>query len=681
MSINPFTYGKPIDDPERFIGHQREVEQIYSRLRSAFESTSIVGERRTGKTSLLKYLAHPTTQAKFDLEPEKYTFIYQDFQLLDDKTTPTRFWQRVLQAIKRAVKSYEDIVSEIDLALKAETIDNYTLDDIFTLIDEEDLYIALLLDEFEKVTRNENFDNDFFGGLRALAIHHHLALVTSSRQSLVELTHSEEVRSSPFFNIFASINLRAFSEEEATELIDNYLADTDTKFLLAELNVIFASAGYHPHFLQMACHHLFTAYEEGLDGPARCRYITEQVRSEATSLFWDYWHYSSSSEQILLIVLALRELEREGGEDTVEDLQRFYTRADQVVGDLERRTLVIHNPQSAAYHLFSAELREWVADEIVGNVEDLRGWRDWQKDETLITRLPPKLQDLLAQVVHGLNPAYREVLGNWLLEPSTATAALELVQTFVKRYEQYRETRPQRDPAAAMANGEKPVGDTPKGLFERLSKQLENGQPVPSPAPKSAGVSPLQPQLDKEKAVSTGRVLRGAKKKAAANPVALGGLIISGIVTSLDLEADDQNFVSGELTWLFSATDNLLKICRRETERNQPVTVSIPPDAERSTEANNQLLTTIDDSILESWKSWLETRLEWIHSWLKELDILLGQEAGRGVAAKSDLELQNKIRNKRIEIVQVVEEVAQLTKQAYGILVTSPNQLVELLED
>ena len=81
MSINPFTYGKPIDDPERFIGHQREVEQIYSRLRSAFESTSIVGERRTGKTSLLKYLAHPTTQAKFDLEPEKYTFIYQDFQL------------------------------------------------------------------------------------------------------------------------------------------------------------------------------------------------------------------------------------------------------------------------------------------------------------------------------------------------------------------------------------------------------------------------------------------------------------------------------------------------------------------------------------------------------------------------------------------------------------------------
>jgi AAA+ ATPase superfamily predicted ATPase len=679
MSINPFTYGKPIDDPERFIGHQREVEQVYSRLRSAFESTSIVGERRTGKTSLLKYLAHPDTQANFGLDPEKYTFIYQDFQLLDDKTTPTRFWQRVLQAIKRAVKPYEDIVSEIDLALKAETIDNYTLDDIFTLIDEEDLYIVLLLDEFEKVTRNENFDNDFFGGLRALAIHHHLALITSSRQSLVELTHSEEVRSSPFFNIFASVNLRVFSEEEATELIDSYLASTDTKFLPAELNVIFASAGYHPHFLQMACHHLFAAYEKELDGPARCRYVTNHVCNEAASLFWDYWHYSNSSEQILLIVLALRELEREGGEDTVEDLQRFYTRADQVIGDLERRTLVIHNPPSAAYHLFSTELREWIADEIVGDVEDLRAWRNWQKDESLIIRLPLKLQDLLAQVVHGLNPAYREVLGNWLLEPSTATAALELVQTFVKRYEQYRETRPQRDPAASMADEDKPVGDTPKGLFERLSKQLENGQQTP--APESVNASPLQPQLEEEKTTSTGRVLRGARKRAAANPVALGGLIISGIVTSIDLEADDQDFVNGEFEWLFSATDNLLKICRGETDRNHPIALPIPPDAERSTEANNQLLTTIDDSILESWKSWLETRLEWIHNWLKDLDILLGQEASRGVAAKSDLELQNKIMNKRIEIVQVVEEVAQLTKQAYGILVTSPGQLVELLED
>jgi hypothetical protein len=60
LGANPFTYGNPISDPERFIGRRREVDQVFSRLRNAeAESSSLVGERRVGKTSLLAYLAHP----------------------------------------------------------------------------------------------------------------------------------------------------------------------------------------------------------------------------------------------------------------------------------------------------------------------------------------------------------------------------------------------------------------------------------------------------------------------------------------------------------------------------------------------------------------------------------------------------------------------------------------------
>ncbi|MBN1994234.1 MAG: AAA-like domain-containing protein [Anaerolineae bacterium] len=677
MSINPFTYGKPIDAPARFIGHRREAEQVYSRLLSAFESTSIVGERRTGKTSLLKYLAHPETQAQFGLESEKYIFIYQDFQLLEDSTMPARFWQRVLRAVQRAIKGHEGIVAEIDLATKSETIDNYTLDDIFTLIDEADLYIVLLLDEFETVTRNEHFDNDFFGGLRALAIHHNLALVTSSRQSLVELTHSEEVRSSPFFNIFATIHLRAFSEEEATDLIEQYLAETGVKFLISELNVIFAVAGYHPHFLQMAGHHLFAAHEKEMDSPARCHYVVEQVHGEAGPLFWDYWHDSSSAEKILLTVMALRELERDGGEDTIAELETFYTRAEQVMPDLERRALVIKNPLNSAYHLFSTELRNWITDEIFGDAKDLRAWRDWQKADSLILSLSTSMQDILAKTVSVLNPAYQDILGSWLLEPSSSGAAMKLVQSCANSYEPSGE-QAQLDFISKVADEQKPVGDTPKGLFDRLTQQLNQTQPPVAPPPAATSTAMLPPE---EAIISTGRrlSLRGGNK-AVANPVALGGLIISGIVTGLNLEPGDQGFVNGELAWLFGATDNLLKICRNEIEPGQPITVPIPPDAERVTTANNQLLPTIDDSILTSWKSWLEKRLEWIGAWLKDLDLLLEQEASRGTAAKSDLELQNKIRSKRIEIGQVLEEMAELMKQAYGIRVTTPGQLVELLE-
>lgn len=60
MPSNPFTYGNPISDPHRFVGRAREVEQIFGRLRNEeFESSSLVGDHRIGKTSLLKYLANP----------------------------------------------------------------------------------------------------------------------------------------------------------------------------------------------------------------------------------------------------------------------------------------------------------------------------------------------------------------------------------------------------------------------------------------------------------------------------------------------------------------------------------------------------------------------------------------------------------------------------------------------
>jgi hypothetical protein len=493
-NINPFSYGKPIDEPARFIGRRREIEQIYSRLLSAFESSSIVGERRSGKTSLLKILQHPEIQTKFGLDPEKYKFVYQDFLFLDESTTPTRFWQRVLKSIRRAIAAHDQVVAEIEFALKAETIDNYALDDIFALIDQEDLYIVLLLDEFEQVTRNHNFDSDFFGGLRALAIHHHLALITSSRQDLVQLTHSKEVASSPFFNIFAAINQRNFSEQDATELIDKYLSDTGVKFLLSELNVIFAIAGYNPYFLQMACHHLFAAHQQGLDDAARRRYLTEEARREGAVILQDFWQGSTPSQQILLIILALRELERKAGkqgkadsfnaafvetgrgEDTVADLERFYGRAGQVIGDLENRGLVVKNSETSGYHLFSTEFSEWIADEIVGDTSDLRAWRDWQKDETLVGALPMKMQDMLAQTVHGLNPDYRTTLGNWLLEPKTAMPSLGLIQTFINRYEHYKETRSERDAASTMAVDHAPVGDTPKGVFALVGQKLDDRQ-------------------------------------------------------------------------------------------------------------------------------------------------------------------------------------------------------------
>jgi hypothetical protein len=101
--MNPFTFGNPIKEPERFIGRKVEIRQIVNRLlSSAHESTSVIGERRIGKTSLLYHLAHLEVSMRLGLTPDKFCFVYVGFQGLTD-ITPTRFWQRVLKKMSRSV--------------------------------------------------------------------------------------------------------------------------------------------------------------------------------------------------------------------------------------------------------------------------------------------------------------------------------------------------------------------------------------------------------------------------------------------------------------------------------------------------------------------------------------------------------------------------------------------------
>jgi hypothetical protein len=177
-----------------------------------------------------------------------------------------------------------------------------------------------------------------------------------------------------------------------------------------------------------------------------------------------------------------------------------------------------------------------------------------------------------------------------------------------------------------------------------------------------------------------GRRLGGLKKKQTVSPVALGGLVISGVVTTFGLDVEDQDFVNRELKWLFSAADNFMKIRQGEIDRNQPVPAPIPEDAERGSTANNQLLNTVDDFDLQLWEGQIESGFKRINTHLKNLNILLDQEAIKGEAGKGDVYLQNQIKGTRIDIVKVLQEMAQLMNQAYGILVTSPGQLTELLK-
>ena len=166
------------------------------RLRNPeFESSSLVGERRSGKTSLLNFIAHPDTVRAYGLDSATYLFVYLDLEMITSTSTPTRLYQYMLRRIASKVQD-EGLKKEIRDVAQHESIDTYDLAELLDSMEDQGLHIVLLIDEFENVGGNENFGPDFYYALRSLAIHHDLALITSTRVDLVEISHSDAVRSS-----------------------------------------------------------------------------------------------------------------------------------------------------------------------------------------------------------------------------------------------------------------------------------------------------------------------------------------------------------------------------------------------------------------------------------------------------------------------------------------------------
>ncbi|MCB0166018.1 MAG: hypothetical protein KDI79_17420 [Anaerolineae bacterium] len=214
-----------------------------------------------------------------------------------------------------------------------------------------------------------------------------------------------------------------------------------------------------------------------------------------------------------------------------------------------------------------------------------------------------------------------------------------------------------------------------RGLFNRYPLD-QAVAPQPPVADQPAAHTP-PPRLSRP---SGGHTIGGLKTKPGVNPMTIGGSVIATVVTQLSLAENDQAMVSDEFKWLFSAIHHFLLLRRGEIDPSQPIAVAIPPNAERDAPATNRLLPTIDAFDLQLWQQQFEAGLKRIATHLRNLEILSAQEASKGADGKGDVYLQNQIKSSRLEIVKVVRELAQLSRQAYGVLVTSPQQLIALLE-
>ena len=361
--MNPFTFGNPIKDPAHFYGREAEIRQITNRLlSSAHESTSIIGERRIGKTSLLYHLSHPEVGARLGLTSDKFCLVYVDFQGLTD-ITPTRFWQRVLKKMSNSICD-ESLKPSIEKLGGQESFDLFDLEDLFEATQSKGLTVVLMLDEFENVTQNLHFKGDFFGGLRALAIHHGVALLPATRRELVDLCHSEEIKGSPFFNIFANVVLRPFPLKDAIALVDGNETSLEETFSAEERSLILRLGGGQPFFLQIAGHYLVEAKSQGLRGRPLFERVVTDFDLQSDPHFTYLWNHCTESERITLLgILALNQEKAKKGATQDERLQKMNPRAHLDVVTLGKRGLVLEG--EGKFTLFSPSLGHWILREVM----------------------------------------------------------------------------------------------------------------------------------------------------------------------------------------------------------------------------------------------------------------------------------------------------------------------------
>ncbi len=412
MTPNPFEYSKPIADPDRFFGRQSEL----TRLRDAchqVRSVSVVGERRIGKSSLLKLFTVPKISREFGFGKE-FVFCFNDLQGFED-SQPEQFWDWVLSELAPKLPE-ESLQLSVQRTVKKKTFDNTSLRRLFEEL--KSIKIIFLFDEFESILQNPNFSKSFYGHLRYLTQKEHpVAFVTATRRELVYHVIDDDTKSSPFFNIFDNLVIRQLGEAESRNLVKTYLRGADISFTESELTKLLELSSSYAAFFQTAGSFLFSAYQnKGLkdDEAKRWSRVEENFRSHINPHLTFFWSKSEEDEQILLTLLALLTIKDNQSvpEKKIKDL---YPRYKNDLLTLYNRSLVLRS--NGHYRLFSPLFAEWIVIELTNiSPREDRSLEEWltQYEKSFLKKGFEKVGDI-GDKFNKVNPKYWDLLGKALL--------------------------------------------------------------------------------------------------------------------------------------------------------------------------------------------------------------------------------------------------------------------------
>jgi HAMP domain-containing protein len=362
---NPYVAGTPLEaGSPLFFGREDLFHFIGENLNAAHRNNMVlIGQRRTGKSSLLKQLSLRLG--------EDFLPVYLDGQSITlDPGLPAFFSNIALEiGLTLQERGFPEQIPGIEEFNQRPA---YTFEKVFMrrvrgAIQER--HLVLLLDEFEELesaTKRGNLDASIFGFLRHLIQHEkQLSVIFCGTHRMEELATDYW---SVLFNISLYKHVGFLEQDDAARLIQEPVGAFGMCYDDLALDKIWRITAGHPYFLQLLCHSLVNQHNR-----SGRSYVTVSdvntalgdIISSGEAHFIYLWNESSHNER--LVLTALSRMMPLNGRVTPAQVEDYLNERGITPG---RRTII-----ETLHHL---SLRDILAAQVEGQPAGTSGTFSWR---------------------------------------------------------------------------------------------------------------------------------------------------------------------------------------------------------------------------------------------------------------------------------------------------------------
>jgi hypothetical protein len=358
---SPFLPGNPLP-PHLHLGRTRPLARILDRLSTHGQSTAILGDPRTGKTSLLDLVAASRDSLRH-ADSAHLILSPLDSHTLDRGITVADFWDLALAPLEAPgspLPADSPAISALH-AWRTTGSSPRRLPQLLAALRAASARLVLLVDEFDHLVRNCVTDpRSFFGILRAAATTSGaLALVVATRTPLADLDEFAQQNGysgSPYFNFMTEETLGPLTPDETTTLLSRAAG----RFTVADQALIRTLAAGHPYLLQLVADILYRALEDASPDPHV--ETADRALREASRTLANLWRHWPAPQRFVLASVAL-------GVRT--SITRFREPVDMSLAQGYLRS------NGTDLHVAPELLAMWILRHFAAHAGSESRWRDW----------------------------------------------------------------------------------------------------------------------------------------------------------------------------------------------------------------------------------------------------------------------------------------------------------------